>query len=79
MSIWSTLAPLEYRHTFTGPGGTRTRAVQAVPEATAIAEAIPGAQLTIFSGCGHWPLHKQAERYNALSLAFLAEVSGGCA
>jgi 2-hydroxy-6-oxonona-2,4-dienedioate hydrolase len=48
-----------------------------IPEATAIAEAIPGARLEIFPETGHWPQHEQAERYNALSLAFLAEVSGG--
>jgi 2-hydroxy-6-oxonona-2,4-dienedioate hydrolase len=47
----------------------------AVPEATAITEAIPGARLEIFGECGHWPQHEQADRYNALSLAFLAEVT----
>lgn len=46
-----------------------------VPEATAIAEAIPGARLEIFSECGHWPQHEQAGRYNTLSLSFLAEVT----
>ncbi|TCO61129.1 alpha/beta fold hydrolase [Actinocrispum wychmicini] len=45
-----------------------------IPEATAIAEAIPGARLEIFPNTGHWPQHEQAERYNALSLSFLAEV-----
>jgi 2-hydroxy-6-oxonona-2,4-dienedioate hydrolase len=44
-----------------------------VPEATEIAAAIPGAQLEVFSECGHWPQHEQAERYNPLSLRFLAE------
>ena len=46
-----------------------------IPEATAIAEAIPGARLEIFPETGHWPQHEQAERYNALSLSFLAEVA----
>ncbi|MYS85127.1 alpha/beta fold hydrolase [Embleya scabrispora] len=46
----------------------------AVPEATAIAEAIPGARLEVFPECGHWPQHEQADRYNALSLEFLAHV-----
>jgi 2-hydroxy-6-oxonona-2,4-dienedioate hydrolase len=45
-----------------------------VPEAKAITEAIPGARLEIFNECGHWPQHEQADRYNPLSLAFLAEV-----
>ncbi|MGN9843224.1 alpha/beta fold hydrolase [Nonomuraea sp. H19] len=44
-----------------------------VPEAQAIAAAIPGARLEIFPECGHWPQHEQAGRYNPLSLAFLAE------
>jgi 2-hydroxy-6-oxonona-2,4-dienedioate hydrolase len=48
-----------------------------VPEAQAIAEAIPGARLEIFNECGHWPQHEQAERYNALSLAFLADARPG--
>lgn len=46
-----------------------------IPEATAIAEAIPGARLEVFPETGHWPQHEQAERYNALSLSFLAEVA----
>jgi 2-hydroxy-6-oxonona-2,4-dienedioate hydrolase len=45
-----------------------------VPEAQAIADAIPGSRLEIFTGCGHWPQHEQADRYNPLSLSFLAEV-----
>jgi 2-hydroxy-6-oxonona-2,4-dienedioate hydrolase len=44
-----------------------------VPEAQAIADAIPGARLEIFNGCGHWPQHERADRYNPLSLAFLAD------
>ncbi|KAB2388168.1 alpha/beta fold hydrolase [Actinomadura montaniterrae] len=44
-----------------------------VPEAQAIADAIPGARLEIFNECGHWPQHEQAGRYNPISLAFLAE------
>jgi 2-hydroxy-6-oxonona-2,4-dienedioate hydrolase len=46
----------------------------AVPEATEITAAIPGARLEVFGECGHWPQHEQADRYNALSLDFLAEV-----
>jgi acetylornithine deacetylase/succinyl-diaminopimelate desuccinylase-like protein len=34
--------------------------------------AIRGARLEVFTECGHWPQHEQAERYNELSLAFLA-------
>lgn len=45
-----------------------------VPEAEAIAAAIPGARLEIFNECGHWPQHEKAELYNPLSLAFLAGV-----
>lgn len=47
-----------------------------VPEATAIAEAIPRARLEVLAETGHWPQHEQAGRYNALSLSFLAEVAG---
>lgn len=43
-----------------------------VPEARAMAEAIPGARLEIVPDCGHWPQHEQADRYNRLSLAFLS-------
>jgi 2-hydroxy-6-oxonona-2,4-dienedioate hydrolase len=43
-----------------------------VPEAVAMQAAIPGSVLELFEDCGHWPQHEQAERYNALSLAFLA-------
>jgi 2-hydroxy-6-oxonona-2,4-dienedioate hydrolase len=48
-----------------------------VPEAQAIAEAIPGARLEIFTECGHWPQHEQAERYNPLSLEFLESARTG--
>ena len=44
-----------------------------VPEATAMHEAIPGSELVLFDDCGHWPQHEQAERYNELSLEFLAK------
>jgi 2-hydroxy-6-oxonona-2,4-dienedioate hydrolase len=47
-----------------------------VPEATLMHEAIPGSRLELFEACGHWPQHEQADRYNALSLSFLAEASG---
>ncbi|MPY60056.1 alpha/beta fold hydrolase [Streptomyces spongiae] len=46
-----------------------------VPEAEAIATAIPGARLEIFNECGHWPQHEKADLYNPLSLSFLAGVS----
>jgi 2-hydroxy-6-oxonona-2,4-dienedioate hydrolase len=46
-----------------------------VPEATAIAGAIRGARLEVFTECGHWPQHEQAGRYNELSLAFLAKAA----
>jgi 2-hydroxy-6-oxonona-2,4-dienedioate hydrolase len=44
-----------------------------VPEAAAMHEAIPVSELELFDDCGHWPQHEQAERYNALSLDFLAK------
>ncbi len=47
-----------------------------VPEARAMAEAIPRARLEVFAECGHWPQHEQADRYNPLSLSFLARCSG---
>lgn len=47
----------------------------AVPEAEAIAAAIPGARLEIFNDCGHWPQHEKADLYNPMSLAFLAGAS----
>ncbi len=43
-----------------------------VPEAQALADAVPGARLELLDGCGHWPQHEQVERYTALSLEFLA-------
>lgn len=43
-----------------------------VPEAHALAEAVPGARLELLDECGHWPQHEQVERYTALSLEFLA-------
>lgn len=42
-----------------------------VPEAHALAAAVPGARLELLDECGHWPQHEQAERYTALSLEFL--------
>jgi 2-hydroxy-6-oxonona-2,4-dienedioate hydrolase len=47
----------------------------AVPEAHAMHAAIPGSCLEIFGECGHWPQFEQAEKYNALSLEFLAAAS----
>jgi 2-hydroxy-6-oxonona-2,4-dienedioate hydrolase len=46
-----------------------------VPEAAAMQEAIPGSSLELFDHCGHWPQHEQAERYNPLSLQFIADAS----
>ncbi len=46
-----------------------------VPEAEAMQAGIPGSQLELFEDTGHWPQHEQAERYNKLSLDFLAKVS----
>lgn len=48
-----------------------------VPEAERMHEAIGGSRLELFDECGHWPQHEQADRYNALSLAFLAETTAG--
>ncbi len=47
-----------------------------VPEARAMAEAIPGARLELFGECGHWPQHEQFERYNPLSVQFLRDATG---
>ncbi len=44
-----------------------------VPEATELAQMIGGSRLEIFSHCGHWPQHEQAEHYNRLALEFLAK------
>lgn len=43
-----------------------------VPEAKRMHEAIGGSRLELFPECGHWPQHEQADKYNALSLSFLA-------
>lgn len=47
-----------------------------VPEAAAMHQAIPGSRLELFENCGHWPQHEQADRYNPISLAFLAKAAG---
>lgn len=44
-----------------------------VPEAHMMAEAVPGATLELFDDCGHWPQHEHPEKFNALSLDFLAQ------
>ena len=44
-----------------------------VPEASAMHEHIPGSELVLFDETGHWPQHEQAEKYNELSLDFLAK------
>lgn len=46
-----------------------------VPEAREMHEAIKGSQLELFSHCGHWPQHEQAELYNRISLDFLQRAS----
>ncbi|MDH4119873.1 MAG: alpha/beta fold hydrolase, partial [Acidimicrobiia bacterium] len=43
----------------------------AVPEAQAMADAIPNSRLEIFPDCGHWPQHEHPERFNDLSVRFL--------
>lgn len=45
-----------------------------VPEARAMHEAIAGSVLELFPECGHWPQWEQAERYNPLSIGFIAGV-----
>lgn len=47
-----------------------------VPEAQAMHEAVPGSRLELFDDCGHWPQYEQADRYNALAIAFLREAGG---
>lgn len=46
-----------------------------IPEATAMHQNIPGAELVVYDECGHWPQHEKAEEYNELSLNFLARYS----
>jgi 2-hydroxy-6-oxonona-2,4-dienedioate hydrolase len=48
-----------------------------VTEATEMHEAIAGSQLEVFGECGHWPQHEHPDRYNRLSLAFLASATSG--
>lgn len=43
-----------------------------VPEARAMQESMPGAELQIFNNCGHWPQHEHAEEYNRLSIEFIS-------
>ena len=42
-----------------------------VPEAEAMADAIPRSHLEVFPNCGHWPQHEHPERFNELSVRFL--------
>jgi 2-hydroxy-6-oxonona-2,4-dienedioate hydrolase len=44
-----------------------------VPEANDMHQAIAGSELVLFDECGHWPQHEHAERYNTISLDFLAK------
>ncbi|KAB2388767.1 alpha/beta fold hydrolase [Actinomadura montaniterrae] len=46
-----------------------------VPEAHRMHDAIPGSRLELFENCGHWPQHEQPDRYNPLSMAFLAKAA----
>jgi 2-hydroxy-6-oxonona-2,4-dienedioate hydrolase len=43
-----------------------------IPEAELMHEQIRGSRLELFDECGHWPQHEQADRYNKVSLEFLA-------
>ena len=47
-----------------------------VPEASAMHSHIAGSSLELFDACGHWPQHEHPERYNRLSLGFLAANRG---
>jgi 2-hydroxy-6-oxonona-2,4-dienedioate hydrolase len=47
-----------------------------VPEARAMHSHIAGSSLELFDACGHWPQHEHPERYNRLSLGFLAANRG---
>jgi 2-hydroxy-6-oxonona-2,4-dienedioate hydrolase len=47
-----------------------------VPEAQMMHEAIAGSRLELFAECGHWPQHEHADRYNALSTAFITAAAG---
>ncbi|WP_228830558.1 alpha/beta fold hydrolase [Nocardia beijingensis] len=38
-----------------------------------MAAEIPGGRFELISGAGHWPQWEQAEQFNKLVLAFLAE------
>ena len=46
-----------------------------IPEAERLHAAIAGSRLELFPRCGHWPQHEHHERYNQLSLTFLAEAA----
>lgn len=46
-----------------------------IPEAHWLHEAIPGSRLELFAQCGHWPQHEHPDRFNQLSLGFLAEAT----
>jgi len=47
-----------------------------VPEAQMMHEDIAGSRLELFAECGHWPQHEHADRYNALSTAFITAAAG---
>ncbi len=46
-----------------------------VPEARALAAALPVSELQLFDDCGHWPQHERVDLYNPLSLGFLKAAS----
>jgi 2-hydroxy-6-oxonona-2,4-dienedioate hydrolase len=48
-----------------------------VPEAEAMAAAVPGAELVVYSNCGHWPQHEHPAQYNEKSIAFLRAAARG--
>jgi 2-hydroxy-6-oxonona-2,4-dienedioate hydrolase len=48
-----------------------------VPEAHKMHDDIPGSRLELYEGCGHWPQHEHADRYNEMAIAFLDEHNRG--
>jgi len=47
-----------------------------VPEARAMHDDIPGSRLELYEGCGHWPQHEHADRYNEMAIEFLDAHNG---
>jgi 2-hydroxy-6-oxonona-2,4-dienedioate hydrolase len=44
-----------------------------VDEAEKITAAIPGAEMVVLDGCGHWPQFESADEFNDVHLAFLTK------